>query len=62
MAEFFLIVSQALEGILDISNRSIGILIAWTIFDVPLLFILTTFDFMVTLLTELDIIKAEQEN
>jgi hypothetical protein len=62
MAEFFLIVSQALEGILDISNKSIGILIAWTIFDVPLLFILTTFDFIVTLLTELDIIKAEQEN
>jgi hypothetical protein len=62
MAEFFLIVSQALEGILDISNKSIGILIAWTIFDVPLLFILTTFDFMVTLLTELDIIRPEQEN
>jgi hypothetical protein len=61
MAEFFLIVSQALEGILDISNQAIGILIAWTILGVPLLFILATFDFLVTLLTELDIIKPEEE-
>jgi hypothetical protein len=62
MADFFLIVSQVLEGILDISNKAIGILIAWTILGVPLLFILTTFDFLVTLLRELDIIKEEEEN
>jgi hypothetical protein len=37
----------------------IGITIAWTILGVPLLFILTTFDFVKTLLDELGIIKEE---
>lgn len=57
MAEFFNIVSTALTGILDIANQAIGILIAWTILGVPLLFILATYDFITTLLVELDIIK-----
>jgi hypothetical protein len=48
-----------LNGFLDISNKVIGITIAWTILGVPLLFILTTFDFVKTLLDELGIIKEE---
>jgi len=48
-----------LNGFLDISNKAIGILIAWTILGVPLLFFLTTFDFVKTLLDELGIIKEE---
>lgn len=59
MSEFFEIVSLLLNGLLDISNKAIGILIAWTILGVPLLFILTTFDFVKTLLDELGIIKEE---
>jgi len=61
MAEFFDIVSLALTGLLDISNQAIGILIAWTILGVPLLFILATFDFVRTLLTALGIIEAGEE-
>jgi hypothetical protein len=59
MSEFFEIVSLLLNGLLDISNKAIGILIAWTILGVPLLFILTTFDFVKTLLDELGIIKED---
>jgi hypothetical protein len=62
MSEFFDIVTLALNGLLDITNQAIGILITWTILGVPLLFILTTFDFMATLLVELGIIKQEDEN
>lgn len=62
MSEFFDVVTLALNGLLDITNKGIGILIAWTILEVPLLFILATFDFMATLLTELGIIKEEEEN
>lgn len=62
MSEFFDVVTLALNGLLDITNQGIGILIAWTILGVPLLFILATFDFMATLLTELGIIKEEDEN
>jgi hypothetical protein len=62
MSEFFAIVSLALTGLLDITNQGIGILIAWTILDVPLLFILVVFDFMKTLLEELGIIKEIQED
>ena len=61
MSEFFDIVSQALTGLLDISNQAIGILIAWTILGVPLLFILATFDFVRTLLEALDIINTGEE-
>lgn len=59
MSEFFEIVALIMNGLLDISNKAIGILIAWTILGVPLLFILTTFDFVKTLLDELGIIKEE---
>lgn len=62
MSEFFDVVTLALNGLLDITNQAIGILIAWTILEVPLLFILATFDFMATLLTELGIIKEIQED
>lgn len=62
MSEFFIIVSTALTGLLDITNQGIGILIAWTILDVPLLFILVVFDFIRTLLTELGIIKEEEDD
>jgi hypothetical protein len=62
MSEFFTIVSTALTGLLDITNQGIGILIAWTILGVPLLFILVVFDFMRTLLTELGIIKEEEDD
>ena len=61
MSEFFAIVSTALTGLLDITNQAIGILIAWTILGVPLLFILATYDFLSTLLVELGIIKQEEE-
>jgi len=61
MSEFFDIVSLALTGLLDISNQAIGILIAWTILGVPLLFILATFDFVSTLLTALGIINSGEE-
>jgi hypothetical protein len=59
MSEFFDIVSIIINNLLDISNKAIGILIAWTILGVPLLFILTTFDFLKTLLEELGIIKQD---
>jgi hypothetical protein len=59
MSEFFEIVSLLLNGLLDISNKAIGILIAWTILGLPLLFILTTFDFVKTLIDELGIIKED---
>lgn len=62
MADFFMIVSDALTGLLSITNQVIGIMIAWTIFEVPLLFILATFDFLKTLLTELGIIRDEEED
>lgn len=62
MSEFFQIVSDALIGLLDITNQVIGILIAWTILGVPLLFILATYDFLSTLLVELGIIKQEEED
>jgi hypothetical protein len=62
MSEFFTIVSTALTGLLDIANQLIGILIAWNILGVPLLFILVVFDFMSTLLTELGIIKEIQDS
>ena len=58
MSDFFDIVSLALTGLLDISNQAIGILIAWTILGVPLLFILATFDFVTTLLKALGIIDT----
>jgi len=61
MSEFFNVVSLALNGFLDITNQVIGIMIAWTILDVPLLFILATYDFLKTLLTELGIIQEEEE-
>jgi hypothetical protein len=60
MAQFFSIVSDALNGLLGITNQVIGIMIAWTILEVPLLFILATYDFMATLLVELGIIKGEE--
>jgi len=62
MSEFFQVVSDALNGFLDITNQVIGIMIAWTILDVPLLFILTTYDFLRTLLTELGIIQEKEES
>jgi hypothetical protein len=62
MSEFFTIVETALTGLLDITNQGIGILLAWTILDIPLLFILVVFDFMRTLLTELGIIKEEEDD
>ena len=62
MSEFFDIVTLALTGLLDITNQAIGILIAWTILGVPLLFILVVFDFMRTLLVELGIIKEEEDD
>jgi len=62
MSEFFNVVSSALNGFLDITNQVIGIMIAWTILDVPLLFILATYDFLKTLLTELGIIQEEEES
>lgn len=62
MSEFFNVVSLALNGFLDITNQVIGIMIAWTILDVPLLFILATYDFLKTLLTELGIIQEEEES
>lgn len=62
MSEFFTIVSTALVGLLDITNQGVGILLAWTILDVPLLFILVVFDFMQTLLSELGIIKDDENN
>jgi len=62
MSEFFQVVSDALNGFLNITNQVIGIMIAWTILDVPLLFILATYDFLKTLLTELGIIQEEEES
>ncbi len=62
MSEFFQVVSDALNGFLNITNQVIGIMIAWTILDVPLLFILATYDFLRTLLTELGIIQEEEES
>jgi len=62
MSEFFQVVSVALNGFLNITNQVIGIMIAWTILDVPLLFILATYDFLRTLLTELGIIQEEEES
>jgi hypothetical protein len=61
MAAIFVIITQALTGLLDISNQAIGILIAWTFFDVPLLFLLATFNFLVSLFQELDL-SSDQEN
>jgi len=61
MTAIFVIITQALTGLLDISNQAIGILIAWTLFDVPLLFLLATFNFLVSLLQELDL-SPDQEN
>jgi hypothetical protein len=61
MAQFFSIVSDALVGLLDITNQVIGIMIAWTILGVPLLFILATYDFLKTLLENLGIINDENE-
>lgn len=60
MAQFFSIVSDALVGLLDITNQVIGIMIAWTILGVPLLFILTTYDFLKTLLENLGIINDDE--
>jgi len=62
MSEFFQVVSDALNGFLNITNQVIGIMIAWTILEVPLLFILATYDFLRTLLTELGIIQDEEES
>jgi hypothetical protein len=59
MSEFFDIVSIIINNLLDISNKAIGILIAWTILGVPLLFILAFYDFLSTLLVELGIIKED---
>ena len=61
MSDFFDVVSLVLTGILDIANKSIGILLTWSILGMPLLFILVTFDFVRTLLIELGIIKTESE-
>jgi hypothetical protein len=62
MAAIFIIITQALTGLLSVSNQVIGILIAWTLFEVPLLFLLATFDFMVSLLRELNIMDQEENN
>lgn len=62
MAEFFDIVALALTGLLDISNKVIGILIAWTILGVPLLFILATYDFVLSLLKALNMTDDDEEN
>jgi hypothetical protein len=60
MAAIFVIITQVLTGLLDISNQMIGILLAWTIFDVPILFLLATFNFMVSLLNELNLEGASE--
>jgi hypothetical protein len=61
MAAIFVIITQVLTGLLDISNQVIGILLAWTLFEVPLLFLLATFNFMVSLLEELNIKPIETD-
>jgi hypothetical protein len=60
MAAIFVIITQVLTGLLDISHQLIGILLAWTIFDVPILFLLATFNFMVSLLNELNLEGASE--
>lgn len=60
MAAIFVIITQVLTGLLDISNQMIGILLAWTFFDVPILFLLATFNFMVSLLNELNLEGAPE--
>ena len=62
MTAIFGIITQALTGLLSVSNQVIGILIAWTLFEVPLLFLLATFDFMVSLLRELNVMDPEENN
>jgi hypothetical protein len=61
MVAIFNIITEVLEGLLDISNKGIGILLAWTLFDVPILFLLATFDFMRTLLEELNVKPRDDE-
>ena len=58
MAEFFNIVSLFLNGLLNITNLSVGALLTWSLFGVPLLFYLITYDFLYTLLDQLGIIKT----
>jgi Na+-driven multidrug efflux pump len=62
MAAIFVIITQVLTGLLDISNQMIGTLIAWTLFDVPLLFLLATFNFLVSLLNELGLVGSEEND
>jgi len=62
MVEIFNIITMILEGLLDISNKAIGILIAWTLFGVPLLFLLAIFDFLRTLLEQLNIKPIDEED
>jgi hypothetical protein len=61
MVAIFNIITEVLTGLLDISNKAIGILLAWTLFDVPILFLLATFDFMKTLLEELNVKPRDDE-
>jgi hypothetical protein len=59
MSEFFEIVSLFLNGLLNVLNLSVGALLTWSIFGIPLLFYLITFDFIYTLLDQVGIIKQE---
>jgi hypothetical protein len=61
MAAIFVIITQVLDGLLSVSNQLIGILVAWTLFDVPIIFLLATFDFLLSLLNELNL-SPDQEN
>lgn len=61
MAELFNIVSLFLEGLLNIFNLAVGILLTWSIFGIPILFYLVTFDFLYTLLFIVGIIKEDDE-
>jgi hypothetical protein len=59
MSEFFNVVSLSLNGLLNLTNLSVGILLSWSLFGIPLLFYLITVDFLYTLLDTLGIIKPE---
>lgn len=61
MAEFFNIVSSFLEGLLSQLNLAVGILLTLSVFGIPILFYLITFDFLHTLLEELGVIKKDPE-
>jgi hypothetical protein len=59
MSEFFEIVSLFLNGLLNVLNLSVGALLTWSLFGIPLLFYLITYDFLYTLLDQVGIIKPE---